>query len=208
MKVGILGSGQVGQTLAQGFSSKGHDVMVGTRDPKAKGGLKLGKAKLGTFAEAARHGDILVLCVHGSNVAEAVSAAGAENMARKLVLDTSNPLGPGPGGMHKPANIPDSCLQVAQRAAPQANFVKAWNCTPGAQMVDPKFKEGVGDQFICGDDAKAKAQAATVLKEFGWNTADVGDASMAPYIEGMALAAINWAIKANDWTWGLKIVRG
>lgn len=207
MKVGIIGSGSVAQTLAQGFLARGHDVLVGARDPKAKRDLKLGKARLGTFSEAARHGEVLVLAVHGANVAEAVKLAGPEAMAGKLVLDTSNPLDFGPRGAHKPASIPDSCLQVAQRAAPKAHFVKAWNCTPGAQMVDPRFKEGRGDQVICGDDAAAKEQAKRILAEFGWNAIEAGDSSMAPYVEGMALALINWAARTNDWTWGVKLVR-
>jgi predicted dinucleotide-binding enzyme len=220
MRIGIIGSSQVGQTLASGFLAKGHDVVVGARDPKAA--LASGKpdamgkpplsawakanpkAKVATMAEAAKHGEVLVFCVHGANVEEAVKQAGPANLAGKLVLDTTNPLEFGPNGAHKPASIKDSCLQVAQRAAPKAHFVKAWNCTPGHLMVNPK--QGPGDQFICGDDTKAKEQAAKLLKEFGWNVRDVGDASMAPYVEGMALTVINWAAKANDWGWIVKAV--
>lgn len=207
MKVGIIGSGDVGKVLANGFAAKGHDVVVGTRDPKGPKGrelaAKVGKAKVGSFADAARHGEVLVFAVHGANVAEAVREAGPESMAGKLVLDTTNPLDFGPNGAHKPRSIPDSCLQVAQRAAPKARFVKAWNCTPGHLMVNPK--QGPGDQLICGDDAKAKGQAASILKDFGWNVRDVGDASMAPYVEGAALAVINWAAKANDWGWIVRL---
>lgn len=210
MKVGILGSGQVGQTLANGFAAKGHDVVVGTRDPKGPKAKELqgkfGKAKLGTFAEAAKHGEVVVLCVHGTAVGPAVEQAGPQNLAGKLVLDTTNPLEFGPKGAHKPASVKSSLLEDAQAKAPKARFVKAWNCTPGSQMVDPKFKEGQGDQLICGDDPKAKEQAARILKEFGWMAVDVGDASMAPYIEGMALAVINYGAKSNDWGWGVKLV--
>jgi 8-hydroxy-5-deazaflavin:NADPH oxidoreductase len=204
MRVGIIGSGDVGTILANGFASKGHDVVVGTRDPqgpKAKATQgKVGKARVASMAEAARHGEVLVFAVHGANVEEAVREAGPDHMAGKLVLDTTNPLEFGPKGAHKPANIPDSCLQVAQRAAPGARFVKAWNCTPGHSMVDPA-QPGGGDQLICGDDPKAKEQAARILQEFGWRVADVGDASMAPYVEGAALAVINWAAKSGDWNW-------
>ena len=213
MKVGIIGSGDVGRILAAGFSSKGHDVLVGSRDPeKAAADPKLAawtkanpKVKTGSFADAARHGEVLAFCVHGANVAEAVQLAGPGAMAGKLVLDTTNPLDWGRNGAHKPKGIPDSCLQVAQRAAPQAHFVKALNCTPGPFMVDPR--QGPGDQLICGDDAPAKEKAAAILKEFGWTARDVGDASMAPYVEGAGLAVINWAAKANDWAWILKLQR-
>lgn len=220
MRVGVIGSGSVGQTLAQGFASKGHDVVLGARDPKANlANTKPGpqgqqplsawakanpKVKIVTMEEAAKHGEVLVFAVHGANVEEAVKDAGAANMAGKLVLDTTNPLDFGPNGAHFPKNIKDSCMQTAQRAAPKANFVKAWNCTPGGSMVNPK-QSGGGDQLICGNDAKAKEQAAKILKEFGWGVADVGDASMAPYVEGAALAVINWAAKSGDWGWVVKL---
>lgn len=220
MRIGIIGTGGVAQNLGAGFLAKGHDVVLGTRDPKAtlakstpdamgtppvSAWLKTNpKAKVVSMADAAKTGEVIVLAVHGSNIAEAVKAAGPENLAGKLVLDTSNPLEFGANGAHKPKSIPDSCLQVAQRAAPKAKLVKAWNCTPGHLMVHPKIPGG-GDQFICGDDAKAKEQAAKILKDFGWGVADVGDASMAPYVEGMGLAVINQAIKSNDWGWIVKL---
>jgi predicted dinucleotide-binding enzyme len=220
MRIGILGSASVAQALGTGFLQKGHEVVIGTRDPQATlavtkpgamGQQPLStwakanpKAKVATMAEAAKQGEVIVLAVHGANVAEAVKGAGPDNLAGKLVLDTTNPLEFGANGAHKPAAIKDSCLQVAQRAAPKAHLVKAWNCTPGHLMVDPKIPGG-GDQFICGDDANAKEQAAKILKQFGWGVADVGDASMAPYVEGMGLAVINQAVKSNDWNWVVKL---
>lgn len=220
MRVGILGTGGVAQNLGAGFLAKGHEVVIGTRDPKATlakaapdamGAPPLSawlkahpQAKLVTMAEAATAADVVVFAVHGDKAADAVKAAGPDNLAGKLVLDTTNPLEFGRNGAHKPKVIPDSCLQVAQRAAPRARFVKAWNCTPGHLMVNPKTPGG-GDQLICGDDAAAKAQATQILKEFGWGVADVGDASMAPYVEGMGLAVINQAVKANDWGWIVKL---
>jgi 8-hydroxy-5-deazaflavin:NADPH oxidoreductase len=220
MRVGILGTGGVAQNLGKGFLAKGDEVVIGTRDPAhtlakdkpdqtgtppVSAWLKDNpKAKLATMGEAAKQADIVVLAVHGANVAEAVRQAGPENLAGKLVLDTTNPLEFGANGAHKPKAIPDSCLQVAQRAAPKAHFVKAFNCTPGPSMVDPK-QPGGGDQLICGDDAKAKEQAAKILKEFGWGVADVGGSDMAPYVEGMGLAVINQAVKTNDWGWVVKL---
>lgn len=220
MRVGILGTGGVAQNLGAGFLAKGHEVVIGTRDPKAtlaksapdamgtpplSAWLKANpKAKVVTMAEAAKHAEVVVFAVHGDKAADAVKAAGPDNLAGKLVLDTTNPLEFGPNGAHKPKAIPDSCLQVAQRAAPKAKFVKAFNCTPGHLMVHPKVPGG-GDQLICGDDAAAKAQATKILKDFGWGVADVGGADMAPYIEGMGLAVINQAVKTNDWGWVVKL---
>lgn len=219
MRIGIIGSGGVAQNLGAGFLARGHGVTIGTRDPKATlaksapdamGTPPLSawhranpRAKVATMPEAAKQAEVVVLAVHGKNVEEAVKTAGPENLAGKLVLDTSNPLDFGPNGAHVPKNIPDSCMQVAQRAAPKAHFVKAWNCTPGHLMVNPP--QGPGDQLICGNDMVAKEKATKILKEFGWNVADVGDATMAPYIEGAGLAVINWAAKVNDWGWIFKL---
>ena len=219
MRIGIIGSGGVGQVLAAGFAAKGHDVVIGARDPKANlaksepgpmGQQPLSawakanpKVKVATFAEAAKHGEALVFAVHGASVESAVKAAGPTNMAGKLVLDTTNPLDFTPNGLHKHKAIPDSCLQVAQRAAPKAKFVKAWNCTPGSSMVNPK--SGPGDQIICGDDAKAKEQATKILKEFGWGVVDAGAADKAPYVEATAIAICNYAVNSNDWGWIVKL---
>ena len=219
MRVGVIGSGDVGQVLAAGFAAKGHLVVLGARDPAANlaktetarpgqqtlaGWAKANpKVRIGTFAQAAQHGEVLVMAVHGAHIAAAVLAAGPENLAGKLVLDTSNPLEFTPTGLYKPKSIPDSCLQVAQRAAPKARFVKAWNCTPGHLMVDPK--QGPGDQLLCGDDKAAKEQAAKILKEFGWRSVDVGTADKAPFVEGVALAICNYAAASNDWGWILSL---
>jgi 8-hydroxy-5-deazaflavin:NADPH oxidoreductase len=219
MRVGILGTGQVAQILGAGFLAKGYDVTLGTRNPQAKvADTKPGKygrpplsawlkahpkVKVATLAEAAKFGEFVVCAVFGRHIESAIKAAGPENLAGKLVIDTSNGLEFGPSGAHLPKNIQGSCMQVAQRAAPKAKFVKAWNCTPGDLMVNPK--QGPGDQLICGDDDEAKKQVAKILKEFGWRVADVGDSTMAPYVEGAGLAVINFAAKINDWGWILAL---
>ena len=219
MRVGVIGSGQVGQTLAAGFASKGHLVVLGARDPAANlaetrpskpGAHPLAawakanpKVKVGTFAQAAQHGEVLVLCVNGPHVADAVKLAGPENLAGKLVLETSNPLERKPTGLYKHPAVPDSGLQMGQRAAPKAKFVKAFNCTPGHRMVDPK--QGPGDQLICGDDKAAKEQAARILKEFGWRTVDIGGSDKAPFIEATFLALGNYAMATGDWDWILAL---
>jgi 8-hydroxy-5-deazaflavin:NADPH oxidoreductase len=220
MRIGIIGTGGVAQTLGAGFLAKGHDVVLGTRDPHAtlartepsatrapplSGWLKANpKARLLTMAEAAKHGEVIVLAVHGDGVAEAVKLAGPENLAGKLVLDTTNPLDFRATGLYKHPSVPDSCLQVAQRLAPKAKLVKAWNCTPGHLMVHPN--NGPGDQLICGDDKAAKQQATQILKDFGWGVADVGSADKAPFVEGAALAVCNYAINnGQDWGWIVKL---
>ena len=90
---------------------------------------------MGSMQDAAKHGEVLVLAVHGTAIESAIAEAGKANFAGKLVLDTSNPIEFTPTGVHRPASVKDSLLQMAQRAAPKATFVKAWNCSPGSQMV-------------------------------------------------------------------------
>ncbi len=214
MRIAVLGTGGVAQNLASGFLAKGHEVVIGTRDPKAStarvapdqmGTPGLGtwlktnqKVKVHAFADAAKWGEVIVFAIKGEQVAAAVKAAGPDHLAGKLVLDTTNPLEFGANGIHKAKSIPDSCLQVIQRAAPKAKVVKAFNCTPGHLMVNPKNR---GDQLICGDDKAAKEQATKILKEFGWDVADVGTADKAPYVEAVSIAACNYALATNDWNW-------
>jgi hypothetical protein len=208
MRIGIIGSGSVGQVLAAGFAKKGHQVMVGTRDPAAKRealAAAAARAQVGTFEAAAQHGEVVVFCVNGAAGGDALRLAGPENLAGKVVLDTTNPLEPGPTGIHNPAAVRDSLLQQWQRTAPQARFVKAWNCVPGAMMVDPPFTAGPGTQFICGDDASAKQQAAKLLADFGWESIDLGGSDMGPYVEAMAIAVFKHGARSGRWDWGLKL---
>lgn len=222
MRVGIIGSGMAGQTLASGFARKGHDVRLGTRDPKislAKTGLgtygtaplsqwasENGRIKVVTFADAAKHGEVVVFAVAGRVGLEALRLAGPENLAGKLVLDTSNPLNMGPNGIHKADSTRDSLLQDLQRAAPRANFVKAWNHVPAGTFVNPTFTEGPGDLLICGDNADAKTRATAILRDFGWSAIDVGDSSMGPYVEATGIALINYLAKNGDWGFGFKLI--
>src|SRR3990170_2488474 len=162
MKVGILGSGDVGRTLGKGFASRGHDVKIGSRSPRSEALQKWlkdskGKASTGSPAEAAAHGEVLVLAILGEATEEAIDLAGPKNFDGKLVIDVTNPLdfskGMPPGLF---VGTTDSLGERVQRKLPMARVVKCFNIVGNANMVDPKALGGPPDMIICGNDAGAK----------------------------------------------------
>ncbi len=210
-KIGVLGSGTVGETLAGGFLKRGLEVMRGSRDPakledwKRKAG---GKASVGTFAEAAGFGDIVVLAVKGG-AAEAVVAGCAPALAGKLVLDATNPIADKPpqdGMVRFFTGLDGSLMERLQKLAPQAKFVKAFSSVGASLMVDPKLPS-TPTMFICGDDAAAKQEARALLADFGWEAEDMGGATPARAIEPLCIL---WCIPGflrNDWVHAFKMLR-
>jgi hypothetical protein len=200
MKIGIFGTGIVGQTLAEALAAKGHEVMIGTRDPQAtlqrestRGssfkdwhGLNR-RVKLGTFADAARFGDTIVNATSGGGALAALEGAGAEALGDRIMLDLSNPLDFSKGF---PPTLTvcntDSMAEVLQRAFPRVRLVKTLNTTTAALMVNPAAVGG-GDHtmFVAGNDAGAKATVKAWLGEwFGWrDVLDVGDVTNARGLE-------------------------
>ncbi len=198
MRIGLLGTGMAGKTIAARLAGLGHDVMVGTRDVAATlarteldlaGGPPFSvwhgqhpEIKLGTQAEAAAHGDIVVNATAGAASIAALTAAGAANLAGKVLLDIANRLDSSRG---MPPTLlvkdTDSLAEQIQRAFPEARVVKALNTTNAYMMVNPKQLAG-GDTtiFVSGDDADAKATVVGLLHEFGWtDVIDLGDISTA-----------------------------
>ena len=161
MKIGILGSGDVAKSLAAGFLSHGHEAMLGTRDrAKLEGWVAQNpKGAVGSFADAARFGELLVLAVKGTVAAEALRAAGIVNVAGKPVIDTTNPIADAPpanGVLRFFTNLDESLMERLQREFESVRFVKAFNSVGNACMVDPRFTGGKPTMFICGNDPAAK----------------------------------------------------
>ena len=187
MRVGILGTGTVGKTLATKLVKLGNDVRMGSRKPggeKAKGWLKEagGKSSEGTFADAAAHGEIVFNSTAGMASLDALRAAGAKNFQGKVLVDVSNPLDFSKG-MPPTLSIcnTDSLGEQIQKAFPEAKVVKTLNTVTAALMVDPSIIPGVHTMFVSGNDTKAKAEVIQLLKEgFGWkDVIDLGDISAA-----------------------------
>lgn len=192
--VGVLGSGEVGRTLARGFADRGHDVMIGSRDP-AQGELvewlegEGRGVRAGTFAETAEHGELLVLAVLGVAVEDAIAQAGPERFAGKVVIDTTNPLDFSEGFPPKLAwGHTDSGGEHAQRAIPDGRVVKAFNIIGNASFVEPRFRDGRPTMFIAGDDDGAKEVVADVLADFGWPPpVDVGGIEASRLLEPLCI---------------------
>jgi 8-hydroxy-5-deazaflavin:NADPH oxidoreductase len=192
MKIGVLGSGEVAQVLASGFLKHGHAVTVGTRDSsklsdwaKANSG-----GKVGSFTDAARFGEIVVLAVKGTASAEALRLAGADSLAGKPVIDATNPIADAPpvnGVLRFFTDLNDSLLEKLQREFPAANLVKAFNSVGAVRMVNPTFKAGKPTMFICGNDENAKRTVKGLLDQFGWDTADMGKVEAARAIEPLCM---------------------
>jgi predicted dinucleotide-binding enzyme len=211
MKIGVLGSGDVAKTLAGGFIKHGHQVVLGTRDTsKLKDFLAQHPGgQAGSFAEAAKFGEVVVLAVKGSVALDALNAAGAANLAKKPVIDATNPIADAPpanGVLKFFTDLDQSLMERLQAAFPEAHFVKAFNSVGNAMMVNPQFKGGKPTMFICGNDDKAKATVRGIIDQFGWETADMGKAEAARAIEPLCML---WCIPCFiriDWTHAFKLL--
>jgi predicted dinucleotide-binding enzyme len=212
MKIGIIGSGVVAQTLAGGFLKHGHEVMVGTRDAaKLADWAKANPSgKVGKFTDTAKFGDVVVLAVKGTVAADAVRGAGVTNLRGKTVIDATNPLADSPpvnGVLKFTTNLDESLMEKLQREFARIHFVKAFNSVGAACMVNPQFKGGKPTMFICGNDDPAKKTVAAILDQFGWETADMGKAEAARAIEPLCIL---WCIPGflqNDWVHAFKMLR-
>ncbi len=190
-KFGIVGSGDVGQALSKGFKKYGHEVRIGSRTPAKLAEFSSHTGiSAGTFAEVARWGEALVLCVTGSGAENAVRLAGPEHFSGKLVIDTTNPTTDDPpehGVLRTFTDSNFSLMERLQKAFPEARFVKAFNSVGSDLMVDPSFNGARPTMFYCGNDAGAKATVAGLLQQFGWEPADMGAAVAARAIEPLAV---------------------
>ena len=205
MKVGIIGSGVVGQTLAAGFLKHGHQVEIGTRDPaKLKDwSAKNPGAAVKSFAEAAAFGDLVVLAVGGEVAQQALTLIGYSTLQGKTVIDACNPIGGGPPvngvlSFFTPQN--QSLMEQLQKAYPSAHFVKAFNSVGSGQMVNPEFASGRPTMFICGNDKDAKKTVERILEQFGWDIEDMGAIEAARPIEALCMLWCIPGIGKNDWS--------
>jgi predicted dinucleotide-binding enzyme len=211
-KIAVLGSGAVGETLAGGFLKHGHEVMRASREPskladwKAKAGAK---AQTGTFAEAAKWGDTIVLAVKGEAAVNALELAGAENTAGKTVIDATNPLTGAPvnGVLQFFTKMNDSLMEELQRKNPKAHLVKCFSSVGAPRMVNPDFGGTKPTMFICGNDEGAKAEVKGILEVFGWETADMGAVEAARAIEPLCILWCIPGFRENSWMHAFKLLK-
>ncbi|HEV2703672.1 MAG TPA: NAD(P)-binding domain-containing protein [Steroidobacteraceae bacterium] len=212
MRIAVLGSGSVGQTLAAGFLRHGHETMVGTRDPGklAEWQKTNSTAKLGTFGEAAVFADVVVLAVKGSAAAQALRSAGERNLAGKVVIDATNPISDSPpdhGVLSFFTEMNHSLMEQLQQEFTTARLVKAFNSVGAARFVNPSYASGRPTMFICGNDEAAKQVVGKILDQFGWETADMGGAEAARAIEPLCMLWCILGFTRNEWTHAFKLLR-
>jgi 8-hydroxy-5-deazaflavin:NADPH oxidoreductase len=212
MKVGVLGSGSVAQTLAAGFLKHGHDTMIGTRDKSklADWAHANPKARLGSFAETAAFAEIIVLAVKGQASAEALRGAGAANLAGKIVIDATNPIADAPpvnGVLKFFTTLDQSLMEQLQREFPNARFVKAFSSVGNGQFVNPQYPGTRPTMFICGNDDAAKKTVTEILDQFGWEAADMGKVESARAIEPLCMLWCSLGFTRNEWTHAFKLLR-
>jgi 8-hydroxy-5-deazaflavin:NADPH oxidoreductase len=214
MKIGVLGTGDVGKALGKGFVALGHEVKMGSRsatNEKALAGAKeMGaKASAGTFADAAVFGEIVVLATLGVANEEVLRSAGLEQFRGKVVIDATNPLDFSGGVPPKLAIAGnDSGGERVQKLLPDAQVVKAFNTVGNSFMFRPEFPGGPPDMFIAGNNEEAKKRVGGILKEFGWGTVhDLGGIEASRYLEAMCMVWVLSAIRGGNWNQAFKLLR-
>lgn len=214
-RVGVLGTGEVGRRLAEGFHSRGHEVTIGSRDPdkpELREWLSGAGAGIhaGTFAQAAAHGELLVLAVLGDAAQDAIAEAGPASFAGKVVIDAMNPLDFSAGFPPRLSITgEDSLGERVQRLLPDAKVVKAFNTVGNAYFVDPSFAEGKPTMLIAGDDESAKRTVADALGDFGWpEPVDIGGIEGSRELEAICIAWVKIGGRRGAWDHAFKLLIG
>ena len=213
MKIGVLGSGNVGQSLANGFLKLGHEVKVGTRDKeKLKDWLnKAGKgASIGSFYETAEFGEIIIIATLWQGTENAIKMAGKNNLSGKIIIDVTNPLKSEKAGEAPTLAIgyPQSAGALIQKWIPNAKVVKAFNMAPAHYMANPKLQEGSPDMFIAGNDLEAKNKVKEIANSLGWTDVhDLGNIEHSYLTEALAMTWIRYGFINNNWQHSWKLLK-
>ena len=212
-KIGIIGSGVVGKTLAKGFLQYGYDTTIASRSTEKR--LEL-QAELGNnihvadFASTAQNADMGVLAVKGTKAKEAMLICGLDNLHGKTIIDATNPIAdaaPQNGVLRYFSDINFSLMEDLQTTIPNAHFVKAFSCVGSAFMVNPSFDGQKPSMFICGNNDAAKQDVADILTQFGWDIEDMGKAEAARAIEPLAMLWCIPGMLQGKWSHAFKLLK-
>jgi predicted dinucleotide-binding enzyme len=214
MRYGVVGTGMVGQTLGTKLVGLGHDVMMGSRsaqNEKARAWLAAvgGRARASTFADAARHGEILVNCTQGTVSLDVLRSVDRGDLAGKVLIDVANPLDFSTGSLTLSICNTDSLGESIQREFPELRVVKTLNTCNCQVMVNPDRVRGEHDVFVCGNDAAAKETVTALLRDFGWRSIiDVGNIIAARATEQLLPIWVNLYGLYGTADFNFRIVRG
>jgi predicted dinucleotide-binding enzyme len=212
LKVGILGTGQVGRTMGTGCIDLGYGVMLGSRNNDSHRASEWAQgageeASTGTFQEAAAYGNVIILAVRGAGAEDAIRAAGVENFSGKIVIDVTNPL-------DFPENEPptlftagsESLGERIQTLLPDSRVVKAFNCVGANLFVKPHFGAERPDMFLAGNDVDAKRVISGLCEKWGWRPIDVGGVDAARALEPLVLLWMRYGSVTGKWTHAFKLL--
>lgn len=213
MRIGVLGSGPVGQTLADGLLSLGHEVLLSSRTPDSD---KLdawvrrhanAAARIGDFAEAAVFGEMVVLATSWAGTHNALVLAGHPNLRGKIIIDVTNPHGRGlDGRMGLTVAGDDSGGETVQRWLLRSRVVKAFNSVGSNLMVRPNLPDGPPTMFLAGNDAAAKMEVAEIARGFGYGPVDVGDIAASRFLEPLSLLWAAYGEAGGSWRHALRML--
>jgi hypothetical protein len=212
-KIGVIGSGSVGQTLATGFLNKGYQVMIGSRDLKKLEEWKSQSGaggSTGSFAEVAQFGEILILATKGSAAQNALEMIDETFLSGKTIIDTTNPIAdlpPQNGVLSFFTSLDDSLMERLQKDFPSANFVKAFNSIGSSQMINPDFGGEKPTMFICGNSVQAKTEVAEICSLFGFEPSDMGFAEAARAIEPLCMLWCIPGFRENSWSHAFRLLK-
>ena len=211
-KIGILGSGDVGKTLAKGFLKYDYQVAIGSEHVEKLAEFKKENPRMetATFEQAAQSADIIVLCVKGT-VAEKIVEKVKRHLSGKTVIDSTNPIADAPpqnGVLKYFTSLDESLMERLQRIAPDAQFVKAFNSIGSGLMVNPDFGDNTKPtMFICGNNDDAKNKVSEIVEKFGFEIEDMGRVESARAIEPLCIL---WCIPGfvkNEWAHAFKLLK-
>ena len=200
MRIGILGSGAVGQALARGLARHGHEVRIGTRKDTVD------DLPVASPAEVVANADIVFLAVLGAVAVEVAGSVRAE-LRGKVLVDATNPLDFSTGGPGLFVGHTDSLGERVQRAVPEAQVVKAYNTVGNALMVDPDLPGGPPSMFIGGDSDEAKATVTALLQDTGWDVVDLGGIEASRCLEPMCIAWVLHGARTGTWNHAFRLLR-
>lgn len=203
MRIAIIGTGNVGGAIAKGLKGKGHQVILGVRNPSAPDSSELAKqtgSSLASPAEAAAKSELIILALPWATAKDAIKSLG--NLSDKIVIDCMNPLGMVNGALGLAIGHTTSAGEMVQSWLPNAKVVKTLNQV-GAEMMANNSKLSLRPvMFMAGNDEASKTSVGQVLKDLGFDALDAGDLTKARILEPFAMVWINQALfrgKGRNW---------